>query len=267
MTSLKVDGKPGAAAAAALEPHVGKLFARPGMRLVGIIEPAHVERTHPAPDSDKTASVKVKITQLEIPSEEQEGAVRGGRADRAVRGDTATDQRPAARHRIGSVEGRPPALGRLRPSRRPESGPAFHTGAAWTGWHTSSVEWTPGKVRYYLDGLLIGASATGIPAPPLPWVLQNESALHGPYAAPGSSAQLDITWMIRSTGGVAVATLDELVRGLLDRYGDNARPGPGLLARLDGIGPSQCRGRQPRRGGRPPRRHVALHGPDSAGAT
>lgn len=72
---------------------------------------------------------------------------------------------------------------------------AFDTGAAWTSWHTTSVEWTPGNVRYFLDGLLIGASTAGIPARPLSWVLQNESALYGPYAAPGSSAQLDITWV------------------------------------------------------------------------
>ncbi|MEN2423053.1 hypothetical protein AABB02_33695 [Streptomyces rimosus] len=76
MTTLRIDGKPGAAASAALEPFVARLYARPGMRLVGIVELAHVERTQPAPDSDRTASVKVKITHLEIPTEAQEGAVR-----------------------------------------------------------------------------------------------------------------------------------------------------------------------------------------------
>jgi hypothetical protein len=34
-----------------------------------------------------------------------------------------------------------------------------------------------------------------VPDQPLSWVLQNESALEGPGAAPGSSARLDITWI------------------------------------------------------------------------
>lgn len=76
MTQLKLDGKVGASAKEAIEPYVAKLYAKPGMRLVGIIELAHVERTQPAPDSDKDASVRVRITHLEIPSPEQEGLVR-----------------------------------------------------------------------------------------------------------------------------------------------------------------------------------------------
>lgn len=76
MIAVKLDTKISATASAALEPHVTALYAKPGMRLMGIIELAHVERTQPAPDSDKTPSVKVKITHLEIPNTEQEGAVR-----------------------------------------------------------------------------------------------------------------------------------------------------------------------------------------------
>ncbi|MGW0550298.1 glycoside hydrolase family 16 protein [Streptomyces altiplanensis] len=71
----------------------------------------------------------------------------------------------------------------------------FATGARWTDWHTTSVEWTPDEIRYYLDGALVGSSTRGVPSGPLSWILQNESALYGPPAAPGSSAQLDITWV------------------------------------------------------------------------
>ncbi|MFD0384675.1 hypothetical protein ACFQ2B_27855 [Streptomyces stramineus] len=28
----------------------------------------------------------------------------------------------------------------------------FDTGARWTSWHTSLIDWSPGRVRYYLDG-------------------------------------------------------------------------------------------------------------------
>ncbi|WP_238783004.1 glycoside hydrolase family 16 protein [Streptomyces monomycini] len=72
---------------------------------------------------------------------------------------------------------------------------AFPTEARWTAWHTVSLEWTPEAVRFYLDGRLIGRSTDGVPTQPLTWVLQNESALDGPYAAPGSSAELQITWV------------------------------------------------------------------------
>jgi hypothetical protein len=65
----------------------------------------------------------------------------------------------------------------------------------WTQWHTVSTEWTPGEVRFFVDGRLVGHDTRQVPDRPLSWVLQNESALRGPGAAPGSSAQLDITWV------------------------------------------------------------------------
>ncbi|MEV0444666.1 glycoside hydrolase family 16 protein [Streptomyces spectabilis] len=72
---------------------------------------------------------------------------------------------------------------------------SFPTGARWTDWHTVSTEWTPGRVRFFLDGERVGEDTRGVPSRPLSWILQNESALYGPYAAPGSSAQLEITWI------------------------------------------------------------------------
>ncbi|MEC4018815.1 glycoside hydrolase family 16 protein [Streptomyces sp. H27-D2] len=77
----------------------------------------------------------------------------------------------------------------------------FTTGARWTRWHTTSVEWTPDELRYYLDGELIGSSTRGVPSEPLSWVLQNESALYGAVPEASSSAQLDITWIAGYTYG------------------------------------------------------------------
>ncbi|PSM42487.1 glycosyl hydrolase family 16 [Streptomyces dioscori] len=65
----------------------------------------------------------------------------------------------------------------------------------WTDWHTVSTEWTPGHVRFFVDGRETGHDTRGVPDGPLSWVMQNESALEGPGAAPGSSAQIDITWV------------------------------------------------------------------------
>lgn len=72
---------------------------------------------------------------------------------------------------------------------------SFATGQRWTEWHTVSTEWTPGLVRFYLDGKLVGQDDRRVPDQPLAWVLQNETALYGADAAPGSSAEMYITWV------------------------------------------------------------------------
>jgi hypothetical protein len=76
MTTLKIDGKPSTAAADALEPHVRTTYNRPGHRLMVVGELEHVERTQPAPGSDKEPSVKCRITHLEVARGEQEDALR-----------------------------------------------------------------------------------------------------------------------------------------------------------------------------------------------
>lgn len=72
---------------------------------------------------------------------------------------------------------------------------AFTSGALWSAWHVSTIEWAPSVVRYWLDGKLIGASSRGVPDGPMIWVLQNESALDGSSAPLNSSAQMDIDWV------------------------------------------------------------------------
>lgn len=76
MTDIKLDSKVSAHAAASLERYATKLYNRPGMRIVGVVEFVHVERTQPAPDVDKQPSVKLRMSGLEIANPEQEDAVR-----------------------------------------------------------------------------------------------------------------------------------------------------------------------------------------------
>jgi hypothetical protein len=76
MTVLKIVGSPTAAAMAALEPHVMRLYDKPGARVMAVVELAHVERVQPAPGSDGKPVVKMKITGCEVPNREQEGAIR-----------------------------------------------------------------------------------------------------------------------------------------------------------------------------------------------
>lgn len=76
MTKLKIDSRVSPAALDALEIHVPSLYARPGARVLAVMEMAHVERTQPAPESDSEASVRMRITALEVPSKDQEGVIR-----------------------------------------------------------------------------------------------------------------------------------------------------------------------------------------------
>lgn len=76
MTALKFDARVSASAQEALESHVRPLYDQPGGRRMAIVEFAHIERTQPAPGSEKEPVVRVRITGLEVPNQDQEGSVR-----------------------------------------------------------------------------------------------------------------------------------------------------------------------------------------------
>jgi hypothetical protein len=50
------------------------------------------------------------------------------------------------------------------------------------GWHTATIEWTPGKITFNVDGKT-GSTTSSIPSVPLHWVLQTETS-----GRPSSSA-------------------------------------------------------------------------------
>jgi hypothetical protein len=76
MTSLRFDAKVSASAQEALEAHVRPVYDQPGARRLFMGEFAAIERTEPAPGAEKEPSVKVRIVSLELPNQEQEGAIR-----------------------------------------------------------------------------------------------------------------------------------------------------------------------------------------------
>jgi len=76
VTVLKIQGKPSTAAMQALAPHVQRIYARSGVRVMAVVELAHSERTEPASDAEKEPSVTMRITSLEVPNPDQEGAIR-----------------------------------------------------------------------------------------------------------------------------------------------------------------------------------------------
>ena len=72
---------------------------------------------------------------------------------------------------------------------------SFDTGAKWTTWHTTAIEWTSKSIKYYMDGKLVGTATHNIPHLKMTWALQNESSIMGPYAKVGAYAQLDTDWV------------------------------------------------------------------------
>ncbi|WP_160502825.1 glycoside hydrolase family 16 protein [Streptomyces sp. BA2] len=78
---------------------------------------------------------------------------------------------------------------------------AFDTNRSWGAWRTSVIEWSPGEVKYFLDGRLVGRSTRGIPDKPMSWIIQNEAALNGDQARTNSSAQMDIAYVKGWTWG------------------------------------------------------------------
>lgn len=72
---------------------------------------------------------------------------------------------------------------------------AVDTGKSWSAWHTSRIEWSPGRITFLLDGAVVGSTTKSVPAAPMDWDIQNESALNGEQAAPNSWAQMDVTYV------------------------------------------------------------------------
>jgi len=66
----------------AVEDLIHPIYSKPGMRVMAVVELAHVERNQPAPDEDKEASVTVGIKHLEVARGEQAETLR--KAHRAL---------------------------------------------------------------------------------------------------------------------------------------------------------------------------------------
>ena len=68
-------------------------------------------------------------------------------------------------------------------------------------WHVATTEWTPGKVRWFWDDVLVSETtiASGVPNTKLRWTLQAETEL-GPeakYPEPSTAGLLQVDWVIQ----------------------------------------------------------------------
>jgi hypothetical protein len=71
------------------------------------------------------------------------------------------------------------------------------TGSAGTfgAWHEATIEWSPGRVEFFLDGVSIGAETARVPATPMHWVLQSETEVTATPTPDTSTAGIEIDWV------------------------------------------------------------------------
>jgi hypothetical protein len=61
----------------------------------------------------------------------------------------------------------------------------------YSDWHTYTIDWTPTRLSFYIDGALLGSTTTSIPTKPLHWVLQVESDEEVPASNVAGHLQVD----------------------------------------------------------------------------
>src|SRR5262249_28419266 len=60
-----------------------------------------------------------------------------------------------------------------------------------SGWHDAVIEWVAGKeVKFSLDGQPFGTSTVRVPAGPMHWVLQAETAIGEPAPTPADAGHV-----------------------------------------------------------------------------
>ena len=62
-------------------------------------------------------------------------------------------------------------------------------------WHTAVIEWSPGSVKFYLDGRLVGHSTSRVPNRPMRWVIQNETENTSTPPPDWSQGHVFIDWV------------------------------------------------------------------------
>lgn len=67
---------------------------------------------------------------------------------------------------------------------------AAHTGARFTDWHTYTMEWSPGRIRYLLDDQVVLDSTDWVPSTPMRWQIQVETNGYG-----NNSGNLLVDWV------------------------------------------------------------------------
>lgn len=72
---------------------------------------------------------------------------------------------------------------------------SFGTTARFGEWHVATTEWSPGRVRFLLDGRTIGTSTTDVPSAAMHWVCQ--AGTNGrTFPAKTDTGHIQIDWAV-----------------------------------------------------------------------
>lgn len=70
----------------------------------------------------------------------------------------------------------------------------FRSHTTFADWHVATIEWSPGKVEFFLDGRSLGAGTTATPNTPMHYILQTESCL--PFCpSPKATGHVYLDWI------------------------------------------------------------------------
>jgi hypothetical protein len=61
-------------------------------------------------------------------------------------------------------------------------------------WHIATMEWSPNKLTFILDGVNLGSKTAGVPTTPMHWVLQVETSIGGPARNSNAAGHLQVDW-------------------------------------------------------------------------
>lgn len=67
-------------------------------------------------------------------------------------------------------------------------------GRSFDKWTTATIEWTPTRLSFWLDGVEIGATVEDIPSSPMRWTLQSGSQEGMP--PPSAKGDIEIDWVV-----------------------------------------------------------------------
>lgn len=81
-----------------------------------------------------------------------------------------------------------------RRSNSPSDSDLIRSHAMFTTWHVATMEWSPGKVEFFLDGVSLGAGTTRVPNTPMHYILQTESCLPR-CPAPATAGHVYLDWI------------------------------------------------------------------------
>jgi beta-glucanase (GH16 family) len=76
----------------------------------------------------------------------------------------------------------------------PQDQELIYSLTTFESWHVATMEWSPGRVEFFLDGHSLGAGTESTPTTPMHYILQTESCLRG-CPQPATAGHVSVDWV------------------------------------------------------------------------